>query len=71
MNQTVETYLRMFVDYAQDNWQELLLFAELAINNRIAVATKISPFFLEHGYYAEPLDIQSQLSDEDVVKSPI
>jgi hypothetical protein len=71
MNQTIETYLRMFVDYAQNNWEELLPFAELAINNRTAAATKVSPFFLEHGYHAEPLDIQHELSDEATPRSPI
>jgi hypothetical protein len=71
MNQTVETYLRMFVDYAQDDWEELLPLAELAINNRPAAATKVSPFFLEHGYHAEPLDIQHDISDEGTALSPI
>jgi Integrase zinc binding domain/Chromo (CHRromatin Organisation MOdifier) domain len=71
MNQTIETYLRMFVNYAQDNWEELLPLAELAINNRTATATKVSPFFLEHGYHAEPLDIQHNLSYKDDPKSPI
>jgi hypothetical protein len=71
MNQTVETYLRIFVDYVQDDWKELLLFAELVINNRIVAATKVSPFFLEHRYHVEPLDIQGQLSDVDIAKSPI
>jgi hypothetical protein len=28
--------------------------AELAINNRDIMSTKISPFFLNHGYYMEP-----------------
>ena len=71
MNQTVETYLRMFVNYTQDNWEDLLPFAELAVNNRTAAATKVSPFFLEHGYHAEPLDIQHELSDEGTSMSPI
>jgi Reverse transcriptase (RNA-dependent DNA polymerase)/RNase H-like domain found in reverse transcriptase/Integrase zinc binding domain/Chromo (CHRromatin Organisation MOdifier) domain len=71
MNQTVETYLRMFVNYAQDDWEELLPYAELAINNRTATATKVSPFFLEHGYHAEPLDINESLSDEGNPLSPI
>lgn len=53
MNQTLEAYLRTFVDFDQDNWVELLPFAELAINNRDAASTGVSPFFLSHGYNVE------------------
>lgn len=71
MNQTVETYLRMFVDHAQADWEELLPLAELAINNRTAATTKVSPFFLEHGYHAEPLDIAYDTLYEGDALSPI
>ncbi|RAL59221.1 hypothetical protein DID88_006676 [Monilinia fructigena] len=71
MNQIVETYLRMFVNHTQKDWEELLPLAELAINNRTATATKVSPFFLEHGYHAEPLDIQYDLANQKESFSPI
>ena len=55
MNQIVETYLRTFVNGRQDNWADLLLMAELVVNNRDAHSTGVSPFFLSHGYHVEPL----------------
>ena len=31
--------------------------AELAVNNRDAASTKVSPFFLTHGYHVEPVQV--------------
>jgi hypothetical protein len=64
MNQTVETYLRHFVDHAQDDWASMLPSAELAINNREAASTRLSPFFLTHGYHVDVLEIRTELGEE-------
>jgi len=71
MNQTLETYLRTFVDYAQDDWYDTLPSAEVAINDRDAASTGVSPFFLQHGYHIEPLDLWVDLTEEVVRQSPI
>ena len=70
MNQELETYLRTFVNHAQDDWYEMLPSAELAINGKDAASTSISPFFLEHGYHINPFSIQEELS-EAVRNSPV
>ena len=56
-NQVVEHYLRCYTTYLQDNWASLLPVAMLAINNRNATSTGISPFFLTHGYDVDLLDL--------------
>ncbi|XP_044715053.1 reverse transcriptase (RNA-dependent DNA polymerase) domain-containing protein [Hirsutella rhossiliensis] len=61
MNQEVLVYLRIFVAYAQTDWAGLLPMAMLAINNRDSSVTGYSPFFLTHGYHAEPIQ-QNQIS---------
>jgi hypothetical protein len=61
MNQVVEDYLRAFVSYAQDNWKELLPVAMLAINNRTATSTGLSPFFATHGYHVDPIRTEEPL----------
>jgi hypothetical protein len=43
-NQTLETYLRIFANDAQDNWAALLPLAEFAYNNSIHSATGMTPF---------------------------
>lgn len=43
-NQTLETYLRIFVNNEQDNWASLLPLAEFAYNNSTHSATKVTPF---------------------------
>jgi hypothetical protein len=48
-NQTLEAYLRHYVNYSQDNWVELLPVAQIAINNMETEATKMTPFFANHG----------------------
>ena len=71
MNQILETYFRTFVDHAQNNWYNALPSAEIAINGRDAASTKVSPFFLQHGYYIEPFDLQVELTEAVVQQSPI
>jgi hypothetical protein len=58
MNITLEAYLRSFCNYAQTDWKSLLLMAQLTINSQDAVSTGVSPFFLDHGYNIEPLEIE-------------
>jgi hypothetical protein len=55
MNQEVLAYLRAFVTYSQMDWPQLLPTAMLALNNRDSSITGVSPFFLTHGYHAEPI----------------
>jgi hypothetical protein len=43
MNQTLEQYLRCFINKSQDNWLELLAYAQFNINNTINATTKLSP----------------------------
>ena len=64
-NQEIERILRVFITYAQDNWKELLPIVAVAINNRDAASTGISPFFFTHGYHVDPigLDESNQLQE--------
>ena len=49
MNQTLEVYLRHYVNYAQDNWVSLLPMAQVALNNIYTKSTGTSPFFANFG----------------------
>jgi hypothetical protein len=51
MNQEVEKYLRMYVNYQQDDWADWLPLAEFTHNNAVSSSTGHSPFFLDHGYH--------------------
>ena len=51
VNQTLEQYLRMYCNYQQDNWADLLPLAEFAYNNAPNAATGVSPFFANKGYH--------------------
>ena len=44
INQELEQYLRVFIDHRQEQWPDWLGTAEFVYNNKIHVATKISPF---------------------------
>jgi len=50
-NQTLEQYLRVYCNYQQDNWSELLPLAEFAYNNAPSTTTGVSPFFANKGYH--------------------
>jgi len=49
MNQEVEQYLRFFIKHRQKDWPEWLAMAEFAINNKVHIATKVSPFMANYG----------------------
>jgi hypothetical protein len=51
VNQTLEQYLRIYCNYQQDNWSDLLPLAEFAYNNAPSVTTGVSPFFANKGYH--------------------
>lgn len=57
VNQEVEKYLRAFVSYQQDDWDEWLGIAEFALNDRPHSTTQHTPFFLnagQHPWKGEP-----------------
>lgn len=66
-NQEVETYLRSFCAYNQDNWVELLPQAKMALSNRTSATTGVSPFFFGHGFHANPID---ETTSDNVIGSP-
>jgi len=49
INQELEQYLRVFIDHRQEQWPDWLGTAEFVYNNKIHVATKISPFKANYG----------------------
>ena len=51
MNHEVAQYLRMYVNYHQDDWSKWLPLAQFALNNRVSTSTGESPFYLNHGRY--------------------
>ena len=51
VNQTLEQYLRIYCDYQQDDWSQLLPLAEFVYNNAQHASTRVSPFFANYGYH--------------------
>ncbi|SJL11310.1 uncharacterized protein ARMOST_14713 [Armillaria ostoyae] len=49
VNQEVEKYLRIFINYHQNDWADWLPLAEFAHNNRAHSATGRSPFMILYG----------------------
>jgi len=50
-NQTLKQYLRIYCNYQQDNWVDLLPLAEFVYNNTPSATTGVSPFFANKGYH--------------------
>ncbi len=50
MNQTVETYLRHYVNKNQNNWVQLLLTAQFVYNNTQNETTEETPFWANYEY---------------------
>ena len=51
MNQSIEEFLRAFVNHQQDDWKEWLPLVEFAYNDAPHSATKESPFYLNSGQH--------------------
>ena len=51
-NQTMEVYLRHYVNKRQNNWVALLPMAQLAYNDKRSDTTRLSPFFANYGRHA-------------------
>lgn len=59
-NQEVLSYLRCFLYFAQYEWATLLPTAQLAINNRNTTGLGLSPFYIQHGYHANPVRLKEK-----------
>ena len=59
-NQTLEQYLRIYCNYQQDNWAELLPLTEFSFNNSPSATTGVSPFFANKGYHPD-LTVNSEI----------
>ena len=51
LNQTIEVYLRAFINQEQDNWVSLLPMAEFTYNNSNTVGYRMSPFYTNYGLH--------------------
>ena len=58
-NQTLEQYLRCFVNYQYDDWVDFLHFTEFAYNNTVHSSTGYTPFFANTGYHPRWTIIES------------
>src|ERR1700683_2449865 len=68
VNQEIEEYLRLFVNYKQTDWSEWLSLAEFSYNDREHSSTRISPFFSNYGVHprkgGEPRwDVKTEAAD--------
>jgi RNase H-like domain found in reverse transcriptase/Reverse transcriptase (RNA-dependent DNA polymerase)/Integrase zinc binding domain/Chromo (CHRromatin Organisation MOdifier) domain len=60
INSVLEQYLRIFCDYQQDNWVELLPMAEFTYNNAKHASTQVSPFYANYGFHPRlSIDVES------------
>ena len=55
-NQELETYFRIFTSFQYEDWAFQLPIAMLALNSRVSQSTRLSPFFMTHGYHQSIMD---------------
>jgi Lon protease-like protein len=69
MNRTLEDMLRAYVNAHQDNWDEILVFAEIAYNQSVQASTGFSPYYLSAGRDF-PSVLAQALSGVDSARNP-
>jgi len=50
-NQTLKQFLRIYCNYQQSNWSQLLPLAEFIYNNTLSSTTDVFSFYVNKGYY--------------------
>ena len=60
-----EQYLRAYVNYQQDNWNELLLLAEFAYNNGYQETIQMTPFYANYGRNPEHQLINHLITEKE------
>jgi len=61
INQDIESYLKSYCNYEQNDWDAMLSIAEYAYNNSKHSATKISPFYTNYEFEPQtksPTEVQ-------------
>jgi hypothetical protein len=53
LNQTLEQYLRCYINYQQTDWAEMLPNAQFAYNSAYQESTQLSPFYANYGFEPE------------------
>jgi len=74
VNQILEHYLRIYCMWDQDDWVDLLPFAEFCYNNTVHTATKQTPFFaIDHQHpennFKNPRDNATESNNPEAVKT--
>ena len=67
VNQTLEQYLRHYVNFQQDDWTGLLPIAQFAYNNAMHATTRETPFFANYGL--NPTIIGEPIGEHSVAES--
>ena len=75
-NSTIEAYLRVFVNFEQNDWARLLPIAKFAYNNAKNASTGHTPFKLNCGYhpwilYEEDVNFRSQSKSVDKLSAKL
>jgi len=51
VNQILEQYLQVYINYQQEDWVNLLPLAEFAYNNMLHSVTMVTPLFATKGFH--------------------
>lgn len=68
-NQTLEQYIRTHCDYHQNDWSQLLPFAEFTYNNAVSSSTRKTPFYANLGYH--PRATLKVRTNQDAYQNPL
>ena len=68
INQEIEQYLYLYVDYKQSDWAEQLAIAEFVYNNREHSATKFSLFYVNYERHSKSFELISTTNSTYSVK---
>jgi hypothetical protein len=70
INAEVKKKISRIISDQLDDWAMLLPMAQLALNGMPSSAMGTSPFFLEHGYHLQPIQLRLPIQNKSTESSP-
>jgi len=69
VNGILEQYLRCFTNRRQDNWVDLLPYAEFAYNNSLQQSINQTPFYANYGYHPKSNPLVSSINEDEGINN--
>lgn len=70
VNQMIEQYIRIYGNYAQNDWSKWLPLCEFTYNNSVNASTKVTPFWACYSYHPRDINLK-EVKSSDIARKDV